>query len=119
PPWLAKYSRKELSQNFCCFFLVDVAYHWQAADARGIRSKCRDVATVDVLASELACARHQLPQSLRDTLIVSVEADRSSRQFGEAVAVFFAQLGRADEYLVHRSSEALDVDRQRTALNGF
>src|SRR5437762_14347604 len=92
---LAGNSRELQSQNCFGLFLIDVGHQRNPASASGFRRQRCNVGAVDILQPELARARHQLAQSLRYTLIVRVEPNRSSRQFVETITVLPAVFGRA------------------------
>src|SRR5919108_1530248 len=85
-------SRELLSQD--CFGLVpvNIGDQFDTADAVRLWRQRRDIRSVNVLGGKLPCPGHQLPQALRHTLIIGVEADRAYRKFVEAIAILLPQL---------------------------
>jgi len=77
-------------QDLVHLFCIDVTNMGNARNAAGFHGERGDVGAIDVLQPELARAGHQLPQALRQPLVVGIDADGAGRQLVETVTQLLA-----------------------------
>lgn len=76
------------TENRLDLLLIDIEGKLNAADVGGITGQTRQVIARDVLGGELPRAAHELTKTLRQALVVSVEADRPCGQSFEFVVSY-------------------------------